>query len=227
MAVQTDQFERRLGRVRRRYKLAAAVQGLLLVLTEALGCFLLLMLLDWVYGISGTAMMVLWTFAVAVLAVLAIVHVAAPLRRRIDDERIALLVEERAPESAEGSVITALEETGETRAGLHQYIARSVVDDAVARIDRSKPNLIANLARLKKYALVAAAAVVVFAATSLGTSSFTHRGRHVRDRAVGVDRPRAGADRAAPRGRARPRPGASRADPLHRRSRRRVGPPGP
>ena len=179
MAMQTDQFQQRLGRLRRRYKLAAAVRGLLLVLTEALGCFLLLMLLDWVYGISGTVMMGLWTAAVAALAVLAAAQIVVPLCRRIDDEQIALLVEERAPESVQGSVITALEETAETRAGLHQFIARSVIDDAVSRMDRSKPGLVANLARLKKYAIVAAAAVVIFAATGLTSPSFTQRGRRV------------------------------------------------
>jgi len=175
MALQTDQLQRRLGRLRRRYRLTVALRGTLLVLTEALGCFLLLMLLDWIYGLSGTVMMVLWSAAVTALVVLAVVHILVPTCRRIEDERIALLVEERAAESAQGSVITALEEKGETRGGLHRFIARSVIDDAVERLDRSKPNLVANLGRLKKYAVAAAGAVVIFAVTGLTSSSFSRR----------------------------------------------------
>ena len=63
MAMQTGEFKRRLSKLRRRYKIAATVRGMLLMLTELVGCFLLLMLVDWVYDLPGTAMMVLWAAA--------------------------------------------------------------------------------------------------------------------------------------------------------------------
>jgi len=172
MAAHTEQFKRRLGRVRRRYRLTVAFQGLLLVVTEALGMFLLFLLADWIYKFGGHTRLYLLCVGGAVLAVLCLRHLVYPFLRRVPDEQVALLIEERVPESAQGSVISALEFGRVKPKGLSGYITSFLVDDAVARIDRSNLQVVANLRRLRKHAVAAAVLLVFFAAPWLMAPGF-------------------------------------------------------
>jgi len=121
MAAHTRQLERRLAGVRRRWRIAAAAQGLLLVATEAVGLFLLYFLADLLIGravaIPGKVRLTMFFVGSAALAMLFCRHVIYHLVRPLPDEQIALLIEERSDE-AEGAVITALEVGREQRRGL-------------------------------------------------------------------------------------------------------------
>ena len=196
MAGKRDEFQRRLHRIRRGYKIAVAIQGLLLLVTEALGLFLLMLLVDWIYDLPGAGRVVLLAAGGAVLLGLFVWHVVAPLLRRIDEKQVALLVEERAPDAAAGSVISALEFGREHNGGLRGYVARFLLDDAVGRLDRSRQGLLAHLRRLKKHAVAALALLVVFAATT-STKPVRTRSARIINPWVSIARERAEAARAA------------------------------
>ena len=166
MAKQSEALKRRLSNVRRRWKAGAALDGALLVATEALGLFMLFMLADAIYNLSGQVRLGLLGAGLAVLAVLFVRSVVRPLLLRIPDEQIALYIEERSPE-AEGSVISALECVREPKGGLSRFIAGLLVGDAVHRIDRTNVRAFSNLARLKKHLLVAVALLAAYAGTTL------------------------------------------------------------
>ena len=177
MAGPEAELKSRLGRVRRRWKLTAAVRGLLLVATEALGISLLVLLADLIYSFSGKVLLGLWCVGGAVLAVLFTRHVLYPLFRRISDEQIALLVEERA-EQAEGAVISAVEFRRQRRGGLYSFLVGFLVDDAVHRIDRTPLRVVSNLRRLRKHVLVATVLLLVFVGTTVSVQQFrTPEGR--------------------------------------------------
>ena len=177
MAGPEAELKSRLGRVRRRWKLTAAVRGLLLVATEALGISLLVLLADLIYSFSGKILLGLWCVGGAVLAVLFTRHVLYPLFRRISDEQIALLVEERA-EQAEGAVISAVEFRRQRRGGLYSFLVGFLVDDAVHRIDRTPLRVVSNLRRLRKHLLGATVLLLVFVGTTVSVQQFqTPEGR--------------------------------------------------
>jgi hypothetical protein len=162
----THAFQRRLSRVRRRWKAAAALDGALLVATEALGLFLIFMLADAIYNLSGEARLGMLGAGAAVLAALFAQHVVRPMLRRIPDEQIALYVEERSP-NAEGAVVSALECKREAKGGFAAFIARFLVADAVERIDRTNRRAFANLGRLKKHLLVACGLLAAYGVAGL------------------------------------------------------------
>ncbi len=186
MAAHEAELKVRLGRVRLRWRLTAAFRGLLLVATEALGVFLLVLLADLIYDFSGKVLLGLWAVGGAVLAVLLARHVIYPLLRRISDEQIALLIEERA-EQAQGAVISAVECSRQQRkgrgaarpAGLYGFLVNFLVDDAVARIDRTPLRVVSNLRRLRKHVLIALGLLVVFVATTLTFPKWSGRGQRV------------------------------------------------
>jgi len=162
----TVAFKRRLSRVRRRWKAAAALDGLLLVATEALGLFLVLMLADAIYRFRGEVRLAMLGGAVLVLAVFFVRNVLGPVLRRLPDGQIALYIEERSPK-AEGSVISALECDRDRKGGFSAFIARFLVADAVQRIDATNVRVFANLARLKKHLVAACALLAVFAVSGI------------------------------------------------------------
>ena len=165
-------FRRRLARVRRRWKAAAALDGALVVATEALGLFLVFMLADAIYGFSGIIRLGMLSVALALLVAVFVRRVVAPLLRRIPDEQIALYIEERSRQ-AEGSVISALECQRKPKAGLSGFIATLLVGDAVRRIDKTNSRAFANLGRLRKHLAAAAALLAVFALTSITFPQYT------------------------------------------------------
>ncbi|MBM4039192.1 MAG: DUF4175 family protein [Planctomycetes bacterium] len=171
MPSNSQAFQRRLAKVRRRWKAATALDGALVVATEALGLFLVLMLADAIYSFSGAVRLGLLGVAAALLAAVFVWRVLAPLFRRIPDEQIALYIEERSPQ-AEGAVISALECSGHasrvTRHGsLSSLIGALLVGDAVHRIDATNSRAFANLSRLRKHLLVALGLLALFALTSV------------------------------------------------------------
>jgi len=172
-------FERRLSKVRRRWKAAAALDGVLLVATEALGLFMLFLLADAVYTLSGEIRLGMLGAGLIVLTVLLVRHVVRPILRRIPDEQIALYVEERSSK-AEGSVITALECKGRQEGGLSRFIAELLVGDAVRRIDQTNVRVLTNLRRLRKHLLLACGLVALVAVTSLGFPEYARqKGRRI------------------------------------------------
>jgi len=166
MATSEAQLKRRLGRVRRRWRLTGGLRGLLLVITEALGMFLVFMLADWIYSFTGITRLVLLCGAGAALAVLFVRHCIYPMLRPISDEQIALLIEERSPQ-AEGAVVSAVEFRRDRRSGLHGFIVDFLVGDAVERIDRTPARLVSNLRRLRKHAIIAGVLLAIFAVTTI------------------------------------------------------------
>jgi hypothetical protein len=174
MADQSQAFKRRLSKVRRRWKAAAVLGGALLVATEAVGLFLVFMLADAIYGLSGEVRLAMLAAAAVLLTVLFVRHVARPILRSIPDEQIALYIEERSAQ-AEGSVISALECQRQPRGGLGRFIAALLVNDAVHRIDRTNLWALSNLGRLKKHLLVAGGLLAVFAVTSVSFPQYTRR----------------------------------------------------
>jgi len=172
MAEQSKAFKRRLSNVRRRWKTVRALDGALLVATEALGLFLVFLLADAIYHFGGEVRVGMLGAGLVVLAALFVRHVVRPILLRIPDDQIALYIEERSSE-AEGAVISALECAREPRGGLHRFIAGFLMDDAVRRIDRTSVRMLSNLGRLRKHLLVAFGLLAAFAVTSLSFPGHT------------------------------------------------------
>ena len=102
MAKANKALKRRLSKVRRRWKAGAALDGLLLVATEALGMFMVFMLADAIYSFSGEVRIGMLGVGLFVLTVLFVRHSVRPILLRIPEDQIALYIEERSAE-AEGS----------------------------------------------------------------------------------------------------------------------------
>jgi len=180
MARHTTDLKKRLRRVRRRWRLGAALRGLVLVVTEALGMFLVFLLADAIYSFSGQVRLGMLGAGGVVLAVLFARHVLYGLFRPISDEQAALLLEERA-DTAQGAVISAVEFRDEHRGGLHDFIVSFLVDDAVRRIDRTNLSVVTSLRRLRKHAVAMTVILLVFAGTTL---TFPHFTRYQAERIV-------------------------------------------
>ena len=180
MARHTTDLKKRLRRVRRRWRLGSALRGLILVITEALGMFLVFLLADAIYSFSGQVRLGMLGAGGVVLAVLFARHVLYGLFRPISDEQAALLLEERA-DTAQGAVISAVEFRDEHRGGLHDFIVGFLVDDAVRRIDRTNLSVVTSLRRLRKHAVAMAVILLVFAGTTL---TFPHFTRYQAERIV-------------------------------------------
>jgi len=166
MARDTKAFERRLSKVRRRWKAAAALDGALLVATEGLGLFMLFMLADAIYSFTGQVRIGMLAVGLLVLTVFFVRRVVRPILLRIPNEQIALYIEERSPK-AEGSVISALECERERKGGFSRFIAGFLLTDAVQRIDETNVRVFSNLGRLRKHLLVACGLLALYAITSL------------------------------------------------------------
>src|SRR5262245_21650020 len=99
-------FQSQLNRVRSAWKRAAAVQGFAVVTIEAIGMFLLFLLLDYIYVLPQTTRIASMALIGACLAILFGRHVIRPLMRKISDDQIALYIEERQQES-QGALLSA------------------------------------------------------------------------------------------------------------------------
>lgn len=177
----TAQLKRRLDRVRLRWKLTAALRGLVLVMTEAVGMFLVFLLADWMYQFRTVPRLVLFGLGSLLLAGLVVRHVVYPLIRKISDEQIALLLEERSP-AAEGAVLSAVEfgDREGQRTGLYGYIVGFLVDDAVRRIDNTNLRVVSNVGRLRKHLFACLGLLAVFAVSTLTfPSAYRDHGRRI------------------------------------------------
>jgi hypothetical protein len=131
-----------------------------------MGMFLVFLLADWIYRLGGLTRLIMLCVAGAVLLVLLARHCLWPLVRRISDERIALLIEERSAEAA-GAVISAVEFEHDRGDALHNFLVDFLLDDAVRRIDHTPARAVSNLPRLRKHAIAAGVLLAVFAVTTL------------------------------------------------------------
>jgi len=170
-----EHLKRRLGRVRRRWRLTAALRGLLLVLTEALGTFLVILLADLIYDFSGRVLLVLWCLGGGVVAVFLARHVLYPMFRPISDDQVALLLEERS-ETVEGAAITAVEVSRRPLKGLSDLIGGFLVSDAVRRIDGTPLRAVSNLRRLRKHVVIALVLLGAFVGTTVSFPRLAGRG---------------------------------------------------
>lgn len=170
-------LEAQLGKVRRRWRRAAALSGLALVLLESIGLFTLVVLLSLFYGHLPWVRVVLLAAAAAAVGVLVVRHIVLPLRRPIDAEQVALYVEEHNDEF-EGSLITAAEFGRKAHlAPTQAKMVQAVVHVADVQAERTRLGEIISFARLRKYAVAAGlclAVYVVMCAVFPGTV-----GRHV------------------------------------------------
>ena len=106
MAQQYIELQSHLDRVRWAWKRAAALQGLAAVVIEALGMFLLFLLLDYIYVLPQGARVGTLALMGAILAFFFVRHVLRPLLRLISDEQIAMYIEERQTDT-DGALLTA------------------------------------------------------------------------------------------------------------------------
>ena len=163
-----------LAGVRRAWKRAAGLSGLVVVLVEALGVFGVVLLVDVLYRPRLEGRMVLLFLSAAAIVYLVVRHVLRPLVRRIPDEQIALYVEEHSP-GFEGALISAAEfgPAGSPAlagrrgpAGGISEQQRSIIDaiigEAEARTRRLGLRSAVDLSRLKKYAVTAAVALAIY-----------------------------------------------------------------
>jgi hypothetical protein len=170
-------LEGQFRKVRARWKRAAALSGLALVLLESVGIFTVVILLSLLYG--HLPWLRVGAFGAGVVAVLALVvrHVVLPLMRQIPDEQVALYVEENN-DKFEGSLMTAAEfgrKTGFTP--LQQRMVQAVVHVADARAQAGRVSRVVSFARLRKYGVAAAVSVGIYV---LMCAAFPQSvGRHV------------------------------------------------
>jgi hypothetical protein len=157
-----QQLAARFGDVRASWKRAAALSGLAVVVTESIGIFTGLLLLDWLYQPRPLMRVGMWTAALAAIAWLLLRHVARPLARRIPDEQIAMYIEEHRHD-LDGLLITAAE-YGQRRDRLaegHADLISLVVNEASNRA-RAAASHAVDFSRLKKYGFGAAAGIALY-----------------------------------------------------------------
>jgi len=150
------------GRARRRWKRAAALAGLALVLLESVGIVTLVILLSLFYGHIPWARYGLFTAGAAAIVVLTVRHIVRPLLRRIPDEQIALYAEEHDAEF-EGALVTAAEFG--RKAGispLQNRMIQAVVHAADSKAASVRLTSLVSFARLQKYGVAAAVCLVVY-----------------------------------------------------------------
>ena len=166
----------RFAVVRRAWKRAAVLSGLAIVVTEGIGIFTALLLLDWLYQPLPIIRIGLWAAALAAIAYFLARHVAKPLTRKIPDEQIALYIEENRTE-LDGVLITAAE-FGRKRdqiAGKQVVLIDAVVHEAAARSARTQVGHMVDFSRLRKYGFGALAGLAVYAVLSiLFPDTFVH-----------------------------------------------------
>ena len=163
---QYQQLAARFDEVRASWKRAAALSGLAIVITEGIGIFTGLLLLDWLYQPRPVVRIGMWGAALAALVWLIIRHVARPLTRSIPDEQIAMYIEEHRND-LDGLLITAAE-YGRKREGLVDGKTESradlvdlIVNEASSRA-RTAASQTVDFSRLKKYGIGAAAGLGIY-----------------------------------------------------------------
>jgi len=153
----------RFQSVRRAWKVAAALSGLAVMLTEGLGILAVLFFLDWLFQPAIAFRFCLWAAAIAGLGFIFVRHVLRPLFRRIPDEQIALYIEEKRSD-LDGVLITAAE-YGHERSGMESSQAAlidAILQEATIRSNKLSFRHISDFSRLRKYGIAALAGIVVF-----------------------------------------------------------------
>ena len=159
-----EHLQRQFRKARRRWRRAAALSGLALVLLESIGVITLLILLGLFYGHLPAVRFTLFAAGAVIVAVLIVRHVVRPLVRRIPDEQIALYAEENA-ERFEGALITAAEFGAKAGISpLQTRMIQAVVHAADAKADRTRLTSLVSFARLRKYGIAALVSLGVYVA---------------------------------------------------------------
>ncbi len=117
-------------------------------------------MIDWLYQPQPWARLILSAVAVGAVGYFVARHVVKPLRRRIPDEQIALYIEEQRTE-LDGMLITASEfiRKRNQAQGQEGALIDAVLRQAAARSGGVPIGRMADLSRLKKYGLLAAAGI--------------------------------------------------------------------
>ena len=173
MAQHYTELQSHLDRVRQAWKRAAALQGLAAVIVEALGMFLLFLLLDYIYVFPQTLRIAALALMGGIVAFLFFRHVIRPYTRVIPDEQVALYIEERE-QATEGALLSATtfgKQTGATSA-IYGYIVEHIVNSAVEKAGAIQLGRILNVAKLRKYAIAALVVLLFFGVSALRYSSF-------------------------------------------------------
>jgi hypothetical protein len=174
MAQNYTELQVHLDRVRWAWKRAAALQGLAAVVIEALGMFLLFVLLDYIYVMPQTLRVATLALMGAVLAFLFVRHVVRPLLRVISDDQIAMYIEERQLDT-EGALLTATSvgrESSGNATPVHDFIVANIVQSAVSKAGAIQLSRVLNLAKLRKYGIAALIVLLFFGISALRYSSF-------------------------------------------------------
>lgn len=145
----------RLAQARRAWKRNAALAGAVVVVSETAGIVGIAVLADILFAPGQAGRLMLLGGAVAVTAYLTARHILTPLLRKISDQNLALYLEERTP-AFEGSLIAAVEFGDERQLPERQaQIVRSILHEAVARVERFDLRKAIDFSRFRKYAVMA------------------------------------------------------------------------
>lgn len=155
-------LEHRLAQARRAWKRTAALSGLVVVASETAGLLALAVLADVLFAPERTGRAVLLGLVVLFVLYLLGRHVMMPLFRKVTDAQLALYLEERNPQF-EGALIAAVEFGSEQGLTPRQAeIIRTIIHEAVARVEQFDLRRALDFTRFKKYGVVAAGLVGLY-----------------------------------------------------------------
>lgn len=163
MADAYNEIESRLTKVRRRWRNLGLIKAVSIGVVEAMGLVLLFMLADYVYQFSPLVRTVLLGVGAAAVIAVVLRHSLEPLRKRVRNTDLALLVEERNPE-LQGTLLSAAEFGGQASKGsaLNSYIVGALVAEADRKIQFVDIRKTVDLNRLRKYGYAALVAMFLF-----------------------------------------------------------------
>jgi len=157
----------RFRKVRRAWKRAAVLSGLVVVIIEAAGAFTVAVMANLLFAPSRPERVGLIAAALLATAFFAAHHIIRPLFRRIGHRQLALYLEEHNPEF-EGALIAAAEFGPDSSfQGRQAQIIESILHEAARRAERFDIYKAIDLKRLRKYAVVATCVVAGYLAAAL------------------------------------------------------------
>src|SRR5689334_8202200 len=164
MAYKSDQLFGIINTVRKRRGLLLALRGLAVTLAVAAGLLLVTGLAAYRYRYSTGALITLRVAAVLGLIVTVYFLLVRPLRRKISDAQLALLIEEKQP-GAEDRFVSAVEFSGEDHLALSSTaILDRLMDDADRHAGQINLDEIVPNKRFWQFGGAALASVLLFVA---------------------------------------------------------------
>jgi len=151
-----------LDAVRVAWRKTELLKGLALLAADAIVVVLALIALDAIYHLPGLARGALLAAALGIVVALAVWGMAAPLRRQLADDDIALYVEGRYPQ-LQGTLVSAVEYSRRPReAGLQAELVDALVLECLERAARIDFARVIDRRRLTRRALAAAVLMAFF-----------------------------------------------------------------